>query len=229
MEQVIRIMIVDDHLVVREGIKFMLETTSGFVCVGEAENGREALRVVAEVEPDIILMDLRMPEMDGLEAIQQIRREFPQIAIVILTTYNEDALMIRGLQAGARGYLLKDTSRAQLFETIRAAVKGKTLVEPEIMTRLLSFVETSSHPGQSKQGQSKQAGLTEREREVLEGLARGERRKEIAARLCVSERTVKAYITNIYTKLNVDSSAAAVAIALKMGLLPTLSVPEDYS
>lgn len=224
MEQAIRVMIVDDHLVVREGIKFMLETTSGFVCVGEASNGREACRLVASVEPDVILMDLRMPEMDGLEAVKQIRSEFPQVAIVILTTYNEGELMFRGLQAGARGYLLKDASREKLFDTIRAAVRGETLIEPEIMTRLLTYAETRSHPGQ--QGKSV---LTEREREVLIGLARGERRREIAARLCVTERTIKAYITSIYTKLNVDSSAAAVAMAIQQGLVPKLSGSDNYS
>lgn len=224
MEQTIRVMIVDDHLVVREGIKFMLETTSGFVCVGEAENGKEALRLVAEVEPDIILMDLRMPEMDGLEAIKQIRRAFPQIAIVILTTYNEDELMFRGLQAGARGYVLKETSRAKLFETIRVAIRGETLISPDIMTRLLTYAERPSHAEQEKK-----SPLTEREREVLLGLAKGERRKEIAARLCVTERTIKAYITNIYTKLNVDSSAAAVAIALQQGLIPQPLRPDDLS
>lgn len=222
MEQVIRVMIVDDHPVVREGIKFMLETTSGFVCVGEARNGREACRLVAGVEPDVILMDLRMPEMDGLEAIKQIRSEFPQIAIVILTTYNEDELMFRGLQAGARGYLLKDASREKLFDTIRAALRGETLIEPEIMTRLLAYAVTRPHPGQ--QGKSV---LTEREREVLIGLARGERRREIAARLCVTERTIKAHITSIYTKLHVDSSAAAVAMAMQQGLVPTLSGPDS--
>lgn len=224
MEQAIRVMIVDDHLVVREGIKFMLETTSDFVCVGEASNGREACRLVTSVEPDVILMDLRMPEMDGLEAVKQIRSEFPQVAIVILTTYNEGELMFRGLQAGARGYLLKDASREKLFDTIRAAVRGETLIEPEIMTRLLTYAETHSHPGQ--QGKSV---LTEREREVLIGLARGERRREIAARLCVTERTIKAYITSIYTKLNVDSSAAAVAMAIQQGLVPKLSGSDNYS
>ncbi|HEY4384615.1 MAG TPA: response regulator transcription factor, partial [Ktedonobacteraceae bacterium] len=135
----IRIVVADDHLVVREGLRFMLEEADeGFVLVGDAGNGVAALNIVAEVQPDVVLMDLRMPQMDGLEAIKRIRSAWPHIAVLILTTYNEDDLMIRGLQAGACGYLLKDMDRATLFRAIQAAARGEMVVQPEIMARILS-------------------------------------------------------------------------------------------
>ena len=160
-------------------------------------------------------MDLRMPNMDGLTAIQRLHAEMPQIAVVILTTFNEDDLMLRGLQAGARGYLLKDTDRSTLFDTIRAAARGETLLKPEIMARLLSLTSPSSTGGTG----AEPLILTEREGQVLEAVARGERSKEIAARLGISERTVKAHLASIYGKLGVDSRAAAIAVAAQRGLL----------
>ena len=161
-------------------------------------------------------MDLRMPNMDGLTAIEKLRVEQPNIAVVILTTFNEDDLMLRGLQAGARGYLLKDTDRNTLFNTIRAAARGETLLKPEIMARVLSLANASST---NEIHSSEFANLTEREQEVLEAVARGERSKEIATHLGISERTVKAHLASIYSKLKVDSRAAAIAVAAQMGLL----------
>src|SRR5512136_111376 len=134
----IRILIADDHLIIRQGIRLILETQDGFDLVGEASDGAEALRLCAELRPDVVLMDLRMPGMDGLTAIERLRAEQPQIAVVILTTYNEDELMLRGLQLGARGYLLKDTDRQALFDAIRAAARGEKLLTPEVMERLLA-------------------------------------------------------------------------------------------
>jgi NarL family two-component system response regulator YdfI len=154
-----------------------------------------------------------MPGMDGLTAIEKLRAEQPEIAVVILTTFNEDALMFRGLQAGARGYLLKDTDRSTLFDTIRAAARGETLLKPEIMARVLS---QANGP---KAGSNQAVNLTDRELEVLTAVARGERSKEIAAHLGISERTVKAYLASIYGKLGVDSRAAAIASAAEKGLL----------
>ena len=158
-------------------------------------------------------MDLRMPNMDGLTAIEKLRVEQPNIAVVILTTFNEDDLMLRGLQAGAHGYLLKDTDRNTLFNTIRAAARGETLLKPEIMTRVLAqktMMKAESH---------EPINLTERELEVLGSVARGERSKEIAVHLAISERTVKAHLASIYNKLGVDSRAAAIAVAAQRGLL----------
>jgi len=211
----IRVMVTDDHLIVREGLRLILETAEGIEIVGEASDGAECLALVPECKPDVILMDLQMPRMDGITAIGHLRRDYPGIAIVILTTYNEDDLMIRGLQAGARGYLLKDTSREILLDTIQAAARGETLLKPEILARVLSA--HSSHLfAPAPQTDSM---LTERELEVLQSAARGERNKEIAYKLGITERTVKAHLASIYQKFGVDSRAAAVAVAAQKGLL----------
>ena len=211
----IRVLITDDHLVVREGLHLILETADDIEVVGEAVDGAECLRLVPELNPDLILMDLQMPRMDGITAIEHLRRDFPEIAIVILTTYNEDDLMIRALQAGARGYLLKDSSRENLLDTIHAAARGETLLKPEIVARMLAL-QSAPKPDSSPQTDSL---LTDREHEVLQALARGERNKEIAYNLGITERTVKAHLQSIYQKFNVDSRAAAVAVGAQKGLI----------
>jgi NarL family two-component system response regulator YdfI len=211
----IRVMITDDHLIVREGLRLILETAEGIDIVGEASDGAECLQLVPELKPNVILMDLQMPRMDGITAIGHLRSEHPEIAIVILTTFNEDDLMLRGLQAGARGYLLKDTSRENLLDTIQAAAKGETLLKPEILARVLSAKPASASTSISHSDST----LTERELEVLQAAARGERNKEIAYKLGITERTVKAHLASIYQKFNVDSRAAAVAVAAQKGLL----------
>ncbi len=210
MTELIRILIADDHEVVREGLRLILEGEEDFLLVGEAANGQEALQLAGELQPRLILMDLRMPGMDGLEAIEHIRTRWPEMAIVILTTYNEDELMARGLRAGAQGYLLKDTKRQVLFDTLRAAARGEVLLQPEILARALS--RPASKP-------RAKPSFTGREQEILQAVARGERNKEIAANLGIAERTVKAYLTGIYNKLGVDSRAAAIAVASQLGLL----------
>ena len=216
MTSPIRLLIADDHLIIRQGLRLILETGEGFDLVGEAADGAEALRLCHDLHPHVVLMDLRMPNMDGLTAIERLHTELPDIAVVILTTYNEDELMLRGLRAGARGYLLKDVDRQTLFETIRAAAHGEMLLSPNIMSRLLSKVDTHLQTGSA-------AGaieLTEREGEVLAAVARGERSKEIALHLGISERTVKAHLASIYNKLGVDSRAAAITVAVQRGWLP---------
>ncbi|MEN4099480.1 MAG: response regulator transcription factor [Anaerolineaceae bacterium] len=175
-----------------------------------------AKRLAAELQPDVILMDLRMPGIDGLTAIERLQAEQPHIAVVILTTYNEDHLLIRGLRAGARGYLLKDTGRQALFDAIRAAARGETLLTQDIIARLLA---QTSLPPAAAPTPSVDARLTERELEVLAAVARGDRSKEIAYHLRITERTVKAHLASIYNKLGVDSRTAAVAIALQKGLI----------
>ena len=208
----IRVLITDDHLIVREGLRLILETTDGIENVGEASDGAECLSLVSALKPDVILMDLQMPRMDGITAITHLRRDHPEIAIVILTTFNEDDLMVRGLQAGARGYLLKDTSRENLLDTIQAAARGETLLKPEILARVLSARPATA-------AATTDSLLTERELEVLQATARGERNKEIAYKLGITERTVKAHLASIYQKFSVDSRAAAVAVAAQRGLL----------
>jgi two-component system, NarL family, response regulator YdfI len=209
----IKILIADDHLLIRQGLRLVLDTEPDLELVGEASDGSAALRLCKKLKPDVVLMDLRMPTMDGLTAIERLRVEQPEIAVVILTTFNEDDLMLRGLQAGARGYLLKDTDRSTLFDTIRAAARGETLLKPEIMARVLS------HANAPKTVSSESVNLTERELDVLAMVARGERSKEIAVKLGISERTVKAHLASIYGKLGVDSRAAAIAVALEKGLM----------
>lgn len=212
----IRILIVDDHLIVREGLRLILETADDIEVVGEATDGAECLRFVPDLAPDVVLMDLQMPVMDGITAIGHLRRDYPEIAIVILTTFNEDEMLLQGLRAGARGYLLKDTDRQTLLNTITAASRGETLLKPEILSRVLSLQQTS---GAASTQLDEDSPLTERELEVLQAAALGERNKEIAYKLGISERTVKAHLTSIYNKFGVDSRAAAVAIAIQKGLL----------
>lgn len=214
----IRLLIADDHLIIRQGLRLILETEDDFEIVAEANDGAEAVRLCAEHNPDVVLMDLRMPGMDGLTAIEKLREKQSEIAVVILTTFNEDELMLRGLQAGARGYLLKDTDRVALFDTIRAAARGETLLKPEIMARVLSLAGDTR---QILKGNQSIIELTEREQEVLEAVARGERSKEVALHLGISERTVKAHLANIYEKLAVDSRAAAISVAMQKGILKT--------
>lgn len=213
----IRVMITDDHLIVREGLRLILETADDVEVVGEAVDGAECLELVSKLNPHVILMDLQMPRMDGITAIGHLRNDFPEIAIVILTTYNEDDLMIRGLQAGARGYLLKDSSRESLLDSIRAAAKGETLLKPEILARVLA-PQSAPKPVSTAQTDSTLT-LTGRELEVLQLAAKGERNKEMAYKLGITERTVKAHLQSIYQKFGVDSRAAAVAVAAGMGLL----------
>ena len=214
MSDPIRILVADDHLIIRQGLRLILETQDGFELVGEAGDGAEAVRLCAELHPHVVLMDLRMPGMDGLTAIERLRAEQPGVAVVILTTFNEDDLMVRGLGLGAKGYLLKDTSREALFDTIRAAARGETLLKPDVMIKLMTKMDGTAML--SKVGTLL---LTEREMEVLEAVARGERSKEIALRLGIAERTVKAHLASIYHKLGVDSRAAAIAAAAQRGLL----------
>ena len=218
----IRVIIADDHLMVRTGLRVMLGTSAEIDLVGEASDGAAAVHLAEEQQPQVVLMDLRMPGMDGIEAIRQIRGRWPSIAVIILTTYNEDELMIRGLQAGARGFLLKDVDLEVLLQAIRAAARNEILVPPVVMERLLARAAqaTQSIPERVSSRTRIQPSLSEREVEVLSGVARGERSKEIAARLNITERTVSSYLTTIYSKLGVDSRASAVAVALERGILP---------
>ena len=209
----IKILIADDHLIIRQGLRLILETENDFELVGEASDGNEAISLCKKLKPDVVLMDLRMPVMDGLTAIEKLRVEQSGIAVIILTTFNEDELMFRGLQAGARGYLLKDTDRSTLFDTIRAAAHGETLLKPEILARALS------QKNLTKAESNEPINLTDRELEVLASVARGERSKEVAIQLGISERTIKAHLASIYNKLGVDSRAAAIAVAAQKGLL----------
>ena len=228
MERTIRVVIVDDHLMVRTGLRLMLEEAGeGIELVGDAADGMSAIALVEQLQPDVVIMDIRMPGMDGILALKHIHTVWPYVAVLLLTTYDEDELMLQGLQAGASGYLLKDTPLETLLNAIRTAARGEMLMQPDVMARILAQ-RTSATPSIMSitptsvpiaTGLYGPVELTKREREVLTGVARGERSKEIAIRLGITERTVRAYLTSIYTKLNVDSRSSAVAVAFSLGIL----------
>jgi two-component system, NarL family, response regulator YdfI len=199
-----RILIADDHLVVREGLRLIFETTADLQVIAEASNGRELLALLQTAQPDVVVLDIRMPEMDGLEALAELRETYPHLAVLVLTTYDEDEFVARALHIGAKGYLLKDTDRVTLIQTVRDVASGKMSVTAEHLARAFSYHEA---PVVDK------GMLTVREIEVLARIAIGQRSKEIAHDLLISERTVKAHIEHIFIKLQVDSRAAAVAIA----------------
>jgi two-component system, NarL family, response regulator YdfI len=214
-----RIVIADDHPIFRQGLRITFEAVAEeFELVGEAVDGASALLLVEELQPDVVLLDVRMPGIDGLETLERIRASWPRISVVILTTYNDEDLVLRGLQAGACGYLLKDCDLETLLSAVRTAARGDTLLQAGTIERLLLALPRT--PAAQPARHSSPFELTEREREVLAGVARGERNKEIAARLGLTRRTIDTYLSNIFTKLGVDSRASAVAVALEHGLLP---------
>ena len=207
----IRVLIADDHMVVREGLRALLDAEPDLDPVGAASDGAEAVRLAGELQPDVVLMDLRMPGVDGIQAIRRIKALYPEIQIVILTTYDDDQYIVRGLRAGARGYLLKDSDRSVLFETIRAAARGESLLPAEVVDKVVAHLQ-GPQPVTVED-------LSPREGQVLALLIEGATNKEIALQLGISERTVKAHVTGIFNKLGAGSRAEAVAIAMRGGLL----------
>jgi DNA-binding NarL/FixJ family response regulator len=209
----IKVMIADDHPVVREGLSAMLNKEPDIQVVGEAENGAEAVKKASEFQPEVVLMDLRMPEVDGVEAMRQIRAKNPDMKFIVLTTYDNDEYIFKGIEAGARAYLLKDAPREELFKAIRAVHKGESLIQPAVAGRLLDrFSELS------RQVQVPDA-LSERELEVLELMAKGAVNKLIAASLSIGESTVKTHIQTIFQKLGVSDRTEAVTQAIKKGII----------
>lgn len=218
MSESIRILIADDHTMVRQGVRALLETDPRMSVVGEAADGHEALQRLGEREVDVVLMDLRMPRMDGITALRQILRNDPSQAIIILTTFDEDELMREALAAGARGYLLKDMSREALLRTVEAAARGEALLDPALLLRALSAAQAGASSGDGPlPGADRPADspLTDREEQVLRAIAEGNTSKSAAAELGISERTVKAHLTSVFDKLGVDTRAAAIARAIQ--------------
>ncbi len=208
----IRVLIVDDHAVVRQGLKMFLSLDSELEIVGEAVDGKQAVALARELQPDVVLMDLLMPVMDGVTAISILRREVPETEIVALTSVLEDNAVIGAIRAGAIGYLLKDTESDELIRAIKAAANGQVQLSPKAAARLMREVRTS---------ESFEA-LTERETEVLRLLARGLSNKQIAQALVIGEKTVKTHVSNILSKLNVSSRTQAALYAARMGLVSAL-------
>ncbi|MED0938686.1 DNA-binding response regulator [Bacillus cereus] len=208
------VLIVDDHFVVREGLKLIIETSDSFQIIGEAANGEEALSFIEKKKPDVILMDLNMPKMSGLETIEALNEKQNHTPIIILTTYNEDELMLKGIELGAKGYLLKDTDRENLFRTLEAAIRGEILLQPNIMEKIVKYKRKEVHADKVVEN-----NLTVKELFVLKAIARGYKNKEIAFDMGIAERTVKAYLTNIYNKLGVNSRSEAVAVSIERKLI----------
>lgn len=206
----IRILIVDDHAVVRQGLKMFLATDKDLKVIGEASNGQEALTRVAELSPDVVLMDLLMPVMDGITAIGLMRKQYPDTEIIALTSVLEDASVTGAVRAGAIGYLLKDTEADELVRSIKAAAAGQVQLSPKAAERLMREIRTPDNPEK----------LTEREIDVLRLLAAGKANKEIALELIIGETTVKTHVSNIMMKLGVSSRTQAALYAVKIGLVP---------
>ena len=207
----IRILIVDDHTLVRDGLNTILRRQPDFEVVGEASNGREATDLARELTPDVILMDLRMPEMSGVEAMREIGASNPEIKIIVLTTFDTDEYIFDAVEAGAKGYLLKDTSREELFSAVRAVCRGESQIEPGVAARLISRFQELSRQGPDT--------LSDREVEVLQLIARGSANRQIADQLLISESTVKTHVANIFSKMNVRHRTEAVTRGLQRGII----------
>lgn len=212
MAEKIKILIADDHPVVREGLAAMLARQPDIDVIGEASDGVEAVEQAGSLRPDIVLMDLQMPRLGGVEAIRQIREQHPTIQMIVLTTYGDDDSIFQGIAAGARGYLLKDAPRDELFRAVRAVAHGESLLQPAVATRLLDRFTRSRHLPQ-------QETLTERELDVLRLLAKGSANKQIGVALHISESTVKTHVANLFQKLAVTDRTEAVTVALTRGLI----------
>jgi DNA-binding NarL/FixJ family response regulator len=204
----IRLVIADDHLVVRTGLRAMFDAEPEFQVVGEAPGGAEAVELAGRMSPDVVLMDLRMRQVDGVAATALIRERHPNVHVLVLTTYDTDADVVRAIEAGATGYLLKDTTRDELFRAVRAAAAGTSVLAPTVASLLMGRMRA---PGQE--------ALTAREIEILQLVARGRSNREIGGALFISEATVKTHLLHIFGKLAVQNRTQAVTVALDRGIL----------
>ncbi|WP_433403533.1 response regulator [Streptomyces sp. CA-146814] len=207
----VTLVVVDDHPVVRDGLRGMFTAEPGFEVLGEAADGVDALAVVGELDPDVVLMDLRMPGGGGVAAIAELTRRGARAKVLVLTTYDTDSDTLPAIEAGATGYLLKDAPREELFAAVRAAADGRSVLSPAVASRLMTRVRTPTAPAD--------AVLSAREREVLVLVAKGTTNREIAAELFISEATVKTHLTHIFAKLGTKDRAAAVAVGYDRGIL----------
>jgi len=204
----VRVLLADDHLVVRAGLRAMLDPVPDLEVVGEAGDGAEALSLAGSLRPDVVLMDLRMPGTDGVTATARLREQHPGVSVLVLTTYDTDADILRAIEAGATGYLLKDATRDELLGAIRSAAAGRSILASGVASRLLGRMRGPAP-----------ATLSAREIEVLELVARGRTNKEIARRLHLSEATVKTHLLHVFSKLQVEDRTQAVTTALEAGVI----------
>ena len=209
----IRVLVVDDHPVVRSGLTGLLSVTDDISVVGEAGDGSEAVALVESTRPDVVLMDLRMPRMDGVTATGAILSSYPSTRVLVLTTYDTDTDILHAVEAGAAGYLLKDTPHAELLNGIRAAARGETVLAPPVAARLMSRLRTPAAPAAAQP--------SPRELEVLAAVARGLSNAEIGRELFIGEATVKTHLQRLFAKLDVDDRTRAVTTAIERGLLPS--------
>ncbi|MFJ7997706.1 response regulator [Streptomyces sp. NPDC096310] len=209
-DRIITLIVVDDHPVVRDGLRGMFESAPGFRVLGEAANGVEGVALALRLDPDVVLMDLRMPGGGGVDAIAELTRGGARARVLVLTTYDTDSDTLPAIEAGATGYLLKDAPREELFTAVRAAADGRTVLSPAVASRLVSHVRNPAAGDEP---------LSAREREVLGWVARGTSNRRIAAELFISEATVKTHLTHLYAKLGVKDRAAAVAVGYDRGIL----------
>ncbi len=214
MTEPVTVFIVDDHTVVRQGIRAYLETQPDLAVIGEAGEGTEAVRRAAEVVPDVVLMDLAMPGMDGVEATRRIRTLSPRTQVVVLTSYHEDAHIFPAIKAGAISYLLKDVAPEELAEAIRAAARGEAVLHPRVAARVMAELR-----GAREEVPNPFTDLTDREMDVLRLIAEGLSNAEIAGRLVISEKTVKGYVSNILSKLHLSDRTQAAVYAWKQGVV----------
>ncbi|BAL86435.1 putative two-component system response regulator [Actinoplanes missouriensis 431] len=238
----LRVLVVDDQQLVREGLTALLELTDGVTVVGSAGDGERAIEMIADHRPDVVLMDLRMPVLDGVAATARARERFPEVAVVVLTTYADDESIAGALAAGARGYLTKDAGRAEIAMALRAAAAGNSLFAPEVSARLAEAMRRPAEVSEADRGRSSDQsgrlpdrlpgrlsdgqpgrlpdGLTRREAEVLGRIGQGRTNAEIAAELFVAEATIKTHINNAFAKIGVRNRAEATRYALRHGLTP---------
>ncbi len=214
---VIRICLVDDQRLIREGLRLLLELEGGLQVVGEAENGAAALDVYAALQPDVVLMDIRMPIMDGVEATRRLMERWPQARVVILTTFDDDAYVFDALRSGALGYLLKDVSGPELAAAVREVARGGALIQPSVARKVLAEFSRLA-PQEASSQQTLNDPLSNREQEILKLIAHGLTNKEIAVRLSLTEGTVKNYISVVFQKLGVQDRTQAALRARELGL-----------
>ena len=209
----IRILIADDHPVVRDGLRAMLGTQPDFQMVGEAVNGREVIQRVAQLHPDVVLLDLEMPELDGIAALAQMRAATPQVRVIVLTAYDDDERIVDAAVAGAQGYLVKGAPREEIFQAIRFVHDGGSLLQPMVARRLRQRLNGQPNPSEESMG------ITARELDVLRLLVQGKSNKQIAAELTISERTTKFHVSSILAKLGAANRTEAAKIATQRGLV----------